>query len=114
MIYPVKDGEDSGVTIKANDKEFKPTEVNVSFFYETLSGKVKFNENDFSFLKKGSLAVSYEPAGLVVEYPAANRVRIKADESSKDFKLTIRGFDANRDLRVIARSEDLKEDGDGA
>lgn len=114
MIYPVKDGEDSGVAIKANDKEFKPTEVNVSFFYETLSGKVKFNENDFSFLKKGSLAVSYEPAGLVVEYPAANRVRIKADESSKDFKLTIRGFDANRDLRVIARSEDLKEDGDGA
>jgi hypothetical protein len=86
----------------------------VSFFYETLSGKVKFNENDFSFLKKGSLDVSYEPAGLIVEYPAANRVRIKSDESSKDFKLTIRGFDANRDLRVIARSEDLKEDGDGA
>ena len=52
--------------------------------------------------------------GLSLNIRQLTGVRIKADESSKDFKLTIRGFDANRDLRVIARSEDLKEDGDGA
>jgi hypothetical protein len=114
MLYPVKDGVDSGVVIKANGSSFKPFDLRVSFFYETLSGKVKFDENDFSFLKKDSLSVSWEPENLIVEFPAANRIRIKADESAKDFKLTVRGFDVNRDLRVMPYSEDLKEDGDGA
>ena len=114
MIYPVKDGDDSGITIKANAKNFKPFDLKVSFFYETLSGKVKFDENDFSFLKKDSLSVSWEPAELSVEFPAANRLRLKVTEATKDFKLTVRGFDANRDLRVIPHSEDMKEEADGA
>ncbi len=113
MIYPVKDGEDSGIAIKANASAFKPFVLKVSFFYETLSGKVKFDENDFSFLKKGSLSASWEPSDLAVDFPAANRLRVKVTESAKDFKLTVRGFDANRDLRVIPHSEELKEAGDG-
>ena len=113
-IYPVKDGDDSGIAIKANAKDFKPFDLKVSFFYETLSGKVKFDENDFSFLKKDSLSVSWEPVELPVEFPAANRLRLKVTEATKDFKLTVRGFDANRDLRVIPHSEELKEDADGA
>ena len=113
-IYPVKDGDDSGIAIKANIKNFKPFDLKVSFFYETLSGKVKFDENDFSFKKKGSLSVSREPVELPVEYPAANRLRVRVTEATKDFKLTVRGFDANRDLRVIPHSEELKEEADGA
>ena len=114
MIYPVKDGDDSGIAIKANAKNFKPFDLKVSFFYETLSGKVKFDENDFSFKKKGSLSVSWEPVELPVEFPAANRLRLRVTEATKDFKLTVRGFDANRDLRVIPHSEELKEEADGA
>ncbi len=113
-IYPVKDGDDSGIAIKANIPAFKPFDLKVSFFYETLSGKVKFDENDFSFTKKGSLSVMWEPVDLQVEFPAPNRLRVKVSDATKDFKLTVRGFDANRDLRVIPHSEDLKEDGDGA
>ena len=113
-IYPVKDGDDSGIAIKANIKNFKPFDLKVSFFYETLSGKVKFDENDFSFKKKGSLSVSWEPVELPVEFPAANRLRVRVTEATKDFKLTVRGFDANRDLRVIPHSEELKEEADGA
>ena len=114
VLYPTKDGTDSGVTIKVNEKAFKPFELKVSFFYETLSGKVKFDENDFSFLRKGSLSVSWEPGDVAVEFPAANRLRVRVTEAQKDFKLTVRGFDANRDLRVIPYSEDLKEADDGA
>ena len=75
---------------------------------------LKFDENDFSFKKKGSLSVSWEPVELPVEFPAANRLRVRVTEATKDFKLTVRGFDANRDLRVIPHSEEQKEEADGA
>jgi len=108
-VYPVQEGGSSGIVIKVNEKAFKPFDLKVSFFYETLSGKVKFDENDFSFLRKDSLSVTLEPAELDVEYPAANRLRMHVTEATKNFKVTIRGFDSNRDLRVLPHMEEYKE-----
>ena len=81
-----------------------------------LSFRIIISEKgiDFSFLKKGSLSIECKPPNLEVNCISANRLGIKVKEETKDFEVAIRGFDANRDLRVIPSSVSIKEDDDAS
>lgn len=84
--------------------ETLPLTIVVKAAYDLIRGNPfkKFSEYDFDFRgENGSLAFEHETKGATVRVSAANVLEI--DVTDPEFRVDIRGFDTNRDLKLDVR-----------
>lgn len=88
---------------------FKPFAVRIRTAYDVRSGTpIKhYDENDFDL---ADASFSIEAEGASVRTRKENV--IVADITSEDFRISVKGFDTNRDVFVVAKAERDASDGD--
>ena len=91
--------EGCGFSIHRGDAEFKPFELKISCAYNTLSGKAKYDPNDFDFNDPSSIRIEATPPSLPVAINSGNQLTITIRPEDTDFHVRVIGFDKNRDLK---------------
>ena len=88
-----------GFSIHRGDADFTPFELKISCAYNTLSGKAKYDSNDFDFNDSSSITIEKTPPSLGIAINSGNQLTITVGPDDKDFHVRIVGFDKNRDLK---------------
>lgn len=115
-----------GFSIHRGNADFKPFELKISCAYNTLSGKAKYDSNDFDFADPSSIQIEKSPPSLEVKINSGNQLTITLRQEDKDFNVRVIGFDKNRDLKLrptlivdkgtsvqtVEQEDDDEEDGD--
>lgn len=88
-----------GFSIYRGDAEFQPFKLKISCAYNTLSGKAKYDQNDFDFSDPTSIQIEWTPTDLDVTVNSGNQLTIVVRPETENFHVRVVGFDKNRDLK---------------
>lgn len=109
-LSSLANAEEVGFSLGKGPAPFEPFELTVSCLYNTLSGKAKYDPNDFDLSDSTSIKIAYGPDDLEV-VKNAQSVTVRVKEGQEDFWVRVTGFDRNRDLILRPKAWRMAESG---
>lgn len=109
-LSSLANSEEVGFSLGKGPAPFKPFELTVSCLYNTLSGKAKYDPNDFDLSDSNSIKITYGPDDLEV-VKNAQSITVRVKEGQEDFWVRVTGFDRNRDLILRPKAWRMAEPG---
>lgn len=105
------DGPDGvGFSLGKGPAPFEPFEMTVSCLYNTLSGKAKYDLNDFDMSDANAIKIAYGPGDLDITRHKQS-ITIRVQQGQEGFWVRVTGFDRNRDLILRPKAWRISESG---